>query len=158
MKLLVANELAPNLLLNFGGPGESGVNHILVNGDPLQEIYSTDINLIGFDPRGVNNSGPSLDCFPEDDDARFDFDEKYLRVLMYDSFDDATAELYALGETFGGRCNSIIGAGNESGLAKYANTPAVASDMLGFVEADAVAYGRSAKEAKLWFYGYRCVI
>jgi len=48
--------------VNPGGPGASGVNLVLELGDFLSKtVFGTQYNIVGFDPRGVNNSGIDLD-------------------------------------------------------------------------------------------------
>ncbi|PWY86662.1 proteinase [Aspergillus heteromorphus CBS 117.55] len=66
------------ILVNPGGPGGSGVAMVLLGGDALQttvdaendpNMLSTKLSdkyfdIIGFDPRGVNNTTPGFSCFP----------------------------------------------------------------------------------------------
>lgn len=67
------------VLINPGGPGGSGVAQALITGRNLQTIVDADIDpstadgintsslyfdIIGFDPRGVNNTTPQFSCFP----------------------------------------------------------------------------------------------
>src|SRR5690554_6401667 len=57
------------LLFNPGGPSVSGVNHIANSGDPENDTFRkflpslANYTIIGFDPRGVGHTSPSLDCF-----------------------------------------------------------------------------------------------
>ncbi|RMX88077.1 hypothetical protein D0869_01892 [Hortaea werneckii] len=65
------------VVLNPGGPGGSGVQQVLKGGHAIQTILSAGLDsdesqaehpkyfdIIGFDPRGINNSRPVLNCFP----------------------------------------------------------------------------------------------
>ncbi|GAB1739660.1 hypothetical protein NU219Hw_g4605t2 [Hortaea werneckii] len=65
------------VVLNPGGPGGSGVQQVLKGGHAIQTILSAGpdsnesqeehpkyFDIIGFDPRGINNSRPVLNCFP----------------------------------------------------------------------------------------------
>lgn len=67
--------------MNAGGPGGSGVEQALLFGRDMQTIIDgeTDpalptgpanlsaryFDIIGFDPRGVNNTTPGFSCFPD---------------------------------------------------------------------------------------------
>ncbi|KAF2111377.1 hypothetical protein BDV96DRAFT_614719 [Lophiotrema nucula] len=115
---------AESILFNPGGPGDSGVAAILDQGDLLASYVGPDYNLIGFDPRGVNNSGPSKS-------------------------NDSKADSFELTGGFGDWCSRVHA--NDS--AKYANTPAVARDMLNFAERNAEARGQSVADAKVWYWG-----
>jgi hypothetical protein len=46
-----------------GGPGASGVGYLFEFGTQISQYLDGKYNLIGFDPRAINNSGPSVDCF-----------------------------------------------------------------------------------------------
>lgn len=62
MKLAATTQPAKgDILLNAGGPGNSAANAGFIAS--LIPILGTSYNLIGMDPRGVNNSGPRVDCF-----------------------------------------------------------------------------------------------
>ncbi|KAF8464056.1 hypothetical protein BDZ91DRAFT_822891 [Kalaharituber pfeilii] len=51
------------LLLNPGGPGASGVSFALQTAETIQSIVGTNFSIVGFDPRGVNNTVPLVSCF-----------------------------------------------------------------------------------------------
>ncbi|KAK4240101.1 hypothetical protein C8A03DRAFT_13574 [Achaetomium macrosporum] len=51
------------LLLNPGGPGDSGVTIALLAGPALQKILGRDQPILGFDPRGVGFTVPRADCW-----------------------------------------------------------------------------------------------
>lgn len=139
-----------DILINPGGPGESGVGAVLRLGPMLAQLMPQ-YNIVGFDPRGVNNSGPALRCFGEDERSRArekeystqfsrTVDGKSERSLRY-QFEASTA--------FGKWCTKF----NENTQAKYANTVAVAQDMAHYTEMVAKASGKDPKEAKLNYYG-----
>jgi pimeloyl-ACP methyl ester carboxylesterase len=58
-----AQRLGP-LLINPGGPGESGLQEALVARTNLPAAVATRYDIIGFDPRGVGHSEPQLHCDP----------------------------------------------------------------------------------------------
>ncbi|KAH7394211.1 TAP-like protein-domain-containing protein [Phaeosphaeria sp. MPI-PUGE-AT-0046c] len=141
---------AEDILINPGGPGGSGVDFLLAEGSMLSQLMPQ-YNIVGFDPRGVNNSGPALTCFGEDEASRAleseystqfirSVDGKSERSLRY-QFETSTA--------FGTWCTKF----NENTHAKYASTVAVAQDMVHYTEMVAKASGKDPKQAKLNYYG-----
>ncbi|KAJ9610427.1 hypothetical protein H2200_005204 [Cladophialophora chaetospira] len=53
-----------SVLFNPGGPGTSGLNFVLENAQELMTILGGHFNLIGFDPRGINNTLP-FQCYKD---------------------------------------------------------------------------------------------
>lgn len=68
------------IIVNPGGPGESGVYQVLSDGMSLQALVDSDeamtnasaaaeqakyFDIMSLDPRGVNNTTPRLRCFPD---------------------------------------------------------------------------------------------
>ncbi|CAI6091034.1 unnamed protein product, partial [Clonostachys chloroleuca] len=145
------NESAEDLLFNFGGPGGSGIGTLISLAPDLAEVYGSGVNLVSFDPRGVNNTGPALDCFPGDPATRHMFGSAYFRSVP-DAGSDSAATQFYLAEALGNWCNNAIGGPN--GTAQYVNTPAVANDMLRFVEVQSATNRKSKEDAKLWYNGY----
>ncbi|KAF2865202.1 Alpha/Beta hydrolase protein, partial [Massariosphaeria phaeospora] len=123
-----ANTTGPtqDILYNPGGPGGSGIGAFLGAHKRLSEALGPQYNLVSFDPRGVNNSGPVVD---------------YYECLERDLKNaEPTKQAW---------CASKIA----SGKAQYIGTPAVAQDLLRYIEKRNVELGRSAQEARLWYYG-----
>jgi pimeloyl-ACP methyl ester carboxylesterase len=52
------------LLVNPGGPGESGLTLALAVAEGLSPGVAADYDIVGFDPRGVGSSVPALSCDP----------------------------------------------------------------------------------------------
>ncbi|KAF8608854.1 alpha/beta-hydrolase [Ceratobasidium sp. AG-I] len=67
MRKLPANVTAEHRLgsifFNPGGPGGSGAGELPLFGDLLSTIVEGRYDIVGFDPRGVNMTTPSTDCF-----------------------------------------------------------------------------------------------
>ncbi|EOO00997.1 hypothetical protein UCRPA7_3513 [Phaeoacremonium minimum UCRPA7] len=128
------------ILLNPGGPGESGVYQVLSDGKSLQTLVdvaegteSPDakfFDILSFDPRGVNNTTPRLRCFPDG----FNQQTWLLRQpdygLLWDSESIIGME-WARAEALGRSCSY---GEDESGILRYLNTAQVAEDMLQIVE------------------------
>lgn len=105
-----------------------------------------------MDPRGVNKSGPSVTCFPGGPEASIP--GNIFHANTFKAVDGSTE--YELNEGFqasgayGDWCSAVHA---ENKTAGYANTVAVATDMLTYIEAKAKSCGQDPKEAKLWYYG-----
>lgn len=53
------------IVINPGGPGVSGTKVALETGEKISKIYSEGkFDVLGWDPRGVNTSLPTMSCFP----------------------------------------------------------------------------------------------
>jgi pimeloyl-ACP methyl ester carboxylesterase len=135
-----------------GGPGGSGVDFVLHYGSDLLQLVGTQYNLIGFDPRGVNNSGPvvDLDCFLNNSDARAAFQNNFFTDVSNASSTSTGTQYYAA-DFFGKWCTEAIR--KENGRGQYVSTPAVAQDMLSYIKAEQKAAGKNETDAKLWYYG-----
>ncbi|KAF5361665.1 hypothetical protein D9758_007303 [Tetrapyrgos nigripes] len=55
-----ASEHGGAIFVNPGGPGLSGVEAVQSGGETYQSIFGIQFDLIGFDPRGVNLSTPTI--------------------------------------------------------------------------------------------------
>lgn len=150
IKLPAENETAstPNIQVNGGGPGVSGVFTIDEAGPALRSIFGSEYNLIGFDPRGINNSGPSIDCFPGNPEGKAAFEPNFIRVVD-DKYEDSVRHFYQISNAYGKWCADV----HRDGVGRYANTAAVAADMLNFAEKQNEAHGLKAEDAKVWYYG-----
>lgn len=134
-------------ITNPASPGGSGVNYVLSPHATLTSIMGTSYNLIGTDPRGVNNSGPNIDCFEEDPSLRDYYDGQY-----YSKYNPrrpiSVKEHWTDAGGFGEWCGRTL-----SQDAKYANTPATAHDMLYHTELLAESQGKPRGKSKLDFFG-----
>ena len=50
-------------LVNPGGPGGSGTSFALGAAERLRQVVGEGQGIIGFDPRGVGEPTPQVDCF-----------------------------------------------------------------------------------------------
>ncbi|KAF5848095.1 hypothetical protein GGP41_005498 [Bipolaris sorokiniana] len=141
---------AEDILINPGGPGESGVGAVLRLGPMLAQLMPQ-YNIVGFDPRGVNNSGPALRCFGQDERSRArekEYSTQFIRTVDGKS-ERSLRYQFEASTAFGKWCTKF----NENTDAKYANTVAVAHDMAHYIEMVAKASGKDPEEAKLNYYG-----
>ncbi|KAK8032702.1 alpha/beta-hydrolase [Apiospora arundinis] len=141
---------SPSIVLIPGGPGGSGIDLALQFQALLPTVLGDQYNVVSFDPRGVNNSGLVLDCFSGNNEARAAFNRAQHTGITNASSTSLAEQYYASG-IYGEWCNHAVENGSPHGY--YVTTPASARDLLSFVEAEAVAAGRPASDAKLWAYG-----
>ena len=143
-------EDAQEVLINPGGPGGSSVLEVQLGYAAYQERVGTQFAIVGIDPRGVGESGPSSNCFPDISHiARNSY------VADVNAIPDTTSE-YTLRQShayvngYGKWCSSVY-AVNQT--AQYAGTVATAQDMLHYIELRASQTGHDPAEAKLFYYG-----
>jgi pimeloyl-ACP methyl ester carboxylesterase len=130
-----------SILLNPGGPGESGIYQVLTDGNKLQEILtdpdSSDLydeskhfDILSFDPRGVNNSRPQLRCYAD----AFNQQAWLLSLPDYGQLwhSESTIGLeWARAEALGASCSY---GEDENGILRHLNTAQTVEDMLQIVE------------------------
>lgn len=114
------------------------------------QAFGDQVNLVSYDPRGVNHSGPGLDCFSGDEEARAAFNRLH-RTGTSNVSSASLVDQYYSSSIYGEWCNNVVK--NDSPHGYHVTTPAVARDLLTFIEAEAEAAGKSASDAKLWMYG-----
>jgi pimeloyl-ACP methyl ester carboxylesterase len=141
---------AQEVLVNPGGPGGSSVNMVLQSYASIEAKIGSGYSLVGIDPRGINNSEPSSDCFPG-------YPIQTRNFILQDvvSAADITNELALKTQhqsilAYGKWCSEMYAA---NGTAKYASTVATAQDMLHYTKLRAKDTGKLPDEAKLWYYG-----
>lgn len=128
----------------IGGPGGSGIQTIIAGGQAMLANFGDNYNMISFDPRGVNNSGPPLTCFPDDVKSRTQYES-----LCAANLHAPPGDRYQLFRAGGERCTNA----NAETKAKYVGTSAVVQDINYFNQLNAVAKGQKAEEAKIYYYG-----
>ena len=114
----------PNLLLNPGGPGGSGTSLLHSRGAQLATIIGDGFHLIGFDPRGVNNSSPQVSCYPSPAARQAHSAVRSKRIV------EDSGELWAWTGNYVQACEETMG---EWG--RWVNTPQTAADMNSILDA-----------------------
>ncbi|ORY57804.1 TAP-like protein-domain-containing protein [Pseudomassariella vexata] len=131
------------ILMNPGGPGESGIFQVLSGGPYVQTIvdphedpadHDADgkyFDIVGFDPRGVNNTTPRPTCFP-DPIAEHNWAQSGPSVFISGASDVLLNQEWARKDAVGASCaaNRTDGAN----IAYHANTAQVVQDMVAIVE------------------------
>lgn len=135
------------IIVNPGGPGESGVYQVLTDGTSLQTVVDSSnrpfppgevdldrdgkyFDIISFDPRGVNNTTPHLRCFPE----AFNQQVWQLRSPDYGLlwYSESIIGLeWARASALGASCS---GAEHDGVILPYLNTAQTARDMVRITE------------------------
>ncbi|RAL10152.1 putative proteinase [Aspergillus homomorphus CBS 101889] len=140
------------VLINPGGPGGSGVAEVLLDGRNLQAIMDAETDLsveprgeyvrdkyydvIGFDPRGVNNTTPGFSCFPNIF-AQRNWELQVAAEGMLGSGDGAFRRNWERAIALNMGCSNNLTTppeGGDEALGEHLNTPPVARDMLEIIE------------------------
>lgn len=150
----------------LGGPGGSGTNAVFSFGQQLQQTVDASVDVkpmpnysnetapkyfdvIGFDPRGVNNTTPLLTCFPnafERTAWNLQAQTEGVIGLAPDSFANAWARAEALGRScaYG---EGISRSKNGQSIGNFINTTPVVRDMVEIIE----RHGQwREKQARQW--------
>lgn len=157
MRKLPATVSAENrlgtILTNPGGPGGSGNSFIIGGGEELSKIVEGRYDIIGFDPRGVNLTGPSTGCFDVEAKA---LHSEYKQTLFgvpfpHTSTDAERVFVTKLSDLHGGHNAACLKNGNRNML-ESVGTASVVQDMARIVEAlgeDGLNY---------WGYSYGTIL
>lgn len=92
-----------SLIINPGGPGESGVQAAATMAPTMPDIVRQRFDLVGFDPRGVANSTPALWCNSDADNDKLRADN----VVEYTP--EGVAHMEAQTKAFVQRCVDKMG-------------------------------------------------
>ncbi|CEN60893.1 hypothetical protein ASPCAL07565 [Aspergillus calidoustus] len=130
-----------------GGPGGSGIDAVLSQGVDPTQIGQGQHNIVGFGPHGISRSGPVVDSWPDYPEVRAQFEQMYYPEIS-NAFSTLTGTQFAATEPFGKACPPTVGGSN--GTAAYVRTPAVARDMLSYLQTEQAATGHY--DTKLWYY------
>ncbi|KAF1986796.1 hypothetical protein K402DRAFT_393421 [Aulographum hederae CBS 113979] len=137
------------IYINPGGPGGSGVHALVSFGKDVQTIAdsatpvtstasfhdeSLYFDVIGFDPRGVNNTTPSASCFPDDFTRQAWMLQAEAQGVLKNN--DTFAMFYARSKAVADSCTTILSDddGHLEGIGKHMNTPVVVRDMVEIAE------------------------
>jgi pimeloyl-ACP methyl ester carboxylesterase len=113
-----------NILINPGGPGGSGTQLVYRRGSQLSAIVGDTFHLVGFDPRGINQSRPLAACYPTEE-ARRAMSTVRNKKIAEDS-----------GELWAWTTNLVRGCADTMSLhGAYINTPQTAADMNSILDA-----------------------
>ncbi|CAG1970029.1 unnamed protein product [Fusarium graminearum] len=129
-------------------PGKTPKRHIEYK-DQVGLMFGETYNFVGLDPRGVERSGPKIDCF-QNKEARKAFNRVHYTGATNTSTNSFEEQYYSA-EIYSDLCNEEVKTKSPYGY--YVTSSAVARDILTFIEADAKLAGHEPSEAKLWGFG-----
>ncbi|KAK5274220.1 hypothetical protein LTR96_000820 [Exophiala xenobiotica] len=114
-----------SILFNPGGPGDSGVQAVISQGQTLMTLTGGHYNIVGFDPRGVNQTLP-FSCYSSDSQR------KPLSPFspLANSSDAATGQRFAASEISAMHCLN-----NTQELGGLLGTAFVVRDMVRIIDA-----------------------
>lgn len=125
-----------SVFTNPGGPGGSGVSWVRSFGHNLRFVVDKPGNrhyeIVSWDPRGVGNTIPRLDCYPYNTLAR---DADILSLVANGALDRSPASLsfaLAIEKNIGSRCKDAEQQVGE--VLPFVNTPSVARDMVEMID------------------------
>ncbi|PWY96770.1 alpha/beta-hydrolase [Aspergillus sclerotioniger CBS 115572] len=145
-----------SIIINPGGPGDSGVQDLLVRGKEVQKIIDSPndahqarfFDIVSFDPRGVGNTHPPLTCFP-DLLSSYLWDEAVQAEGLVDSSDRAGDHLWSRMQALGTACTDSHKQGADIG--PYMNTWSTAHDLRHLTQ---LLRPDSHRDTKLQYWGY----
>jgi pimeloyl-ACP methyl ester carboxylesterase len=124
-----------------GGPGVSGIEFVLGSGPSYAKAWG--YNPVGFDPRGVGWTKPTIACKYGGDNST---------TLRRRGKLDALGNMTEVWNT-SLQTNHACTVANDHTDAKYVGTSAVVQDLMHFTELQASAKGRQPSKALINFYG-----
>ncbi|KAJ8092865.1 hypothetical protein PM082_023498 [Marasmius tenuissimus] len=132
------------VLFNPGGPGVSGVGHVLDLGTRHRAVLGPQFDVVGFDPRGVQRSTPRIEFYETPAERAFNY--RPLTELNHSSSENVAS--------YWGHTKTMGALAYERGkeYLPYMNTEFVARDMLKIVE----AHGK--EKLMYWGFSYGCTL
>ena len=119
-----------SIFVNPGGPGSSGVSFLRKKASGMQQVLDRPdrhYELISFDPRGVGNSSPRVDCFPDVASRQMSaIVSRAVGALYQDGSEHALSYLLTM--------QRAVNQGCDGNHLAYMNTPSVARDMVEMVD------------------------
>jgi pimeloyl-ACP methyl ester carboxylesterase len=126
------------VIVNPGGPGNSGIQEILTNGHFLRNLVDSShkrFDVMSFDPRGMGSSTPAADCFASEAERQL-YNAQSLGALLggreTDLSDASVARKRANAQALGHKC--MLPGPDGYVVQEFMSTASVARDMLQIVD------------------------
>ncbi|KAF2491919.1 alpha/beta-hydrolase [Lophium mytilinum] len=144
---------ASPVLVNPGGPGGSGIDFARRSAKSLQALFGEDQDIIGFDPRGVGETWPKVDCFSfpspkerliaSEPPSEQEVLQGRFNAMLFDisnpglvnSSGNSLESLDVRWRAMSGLCKEKDDIYGENSILRHLSTPVVSRDMLSIVEA-----------------------
>ncbi|KAK0748457.1 Alpha/Beta hydrolase protein [Apiosordaria backusii] len=140
------------VFFNPGGPGGSGIWSLLDHGKELQAILGKEhYDLVSFDPRGIGNSVPRIECWSQQQDRGvWDLQDSVLGTV--DAHPGVVYDAYARAQAFSQVCENNPDLAGEDGILRHSSTVYHARDMLEILEQ------MGEEKLKYWGFSYGTVL
>ena len=143
------------VITNPGGPGGSGIQYVVNNGDFIQRTVDSlekSYDIVSFDPRGVFKTTPEVDCFQGDTVARNVWEYRKSIVGHMNASIEAPVQQLIMAKAYGQLCNNVFskeGSDNDGNILRFASSASVARDMLELVsKIDSLATQTNASDSQ----------
>ncbi|KAK4200084.1 Alpha/Beta hydrolase protein [Triangularia verruculosa] len=140
------------VFFNPGGPGGSGIWSLLDHGKELQVILGKEhYDLVSFDPRGIGNSVPRIECWSQQQDRGvWDLQDSVLGTV--DAHPGVVYDSYARAYAFSQVCETNPDLAGADGILRHSSTAYHARDMLEIIEQ------MGEEKLKYWGFSYGTVL
>lgn len=135
----------------------------LSRGREIQTILGPQFSILGFDPRGINNTTPSMSCFHTAVSRKVWGLKSDDRVLGSSGSGEEISEAYSRAKVVGEICENALGGEGLAGVGKHVGTAVVARDMLEITERAWKRVGKGREEVRgkglrYWGFSYGSVL
>lgn len=135
----------------------------LSRGRAIQTIIGPQFSILGFDPRGINNTTPSMSCFHTAVSRKVWGLKSSGRILGSSDSGEEIGEAYSRAKVIGELCENAVGGEGLAGVGRHMGTAVVARDMLEITERAWKRVGRGEVEVKgkglrYWGFSYGSVL
>lgn len=122
------------LMANYGGPGDLGVQELLLTAAQGVQIIGSNYDFVSFDPRGIGYSIPLANCSASVASSTAPLTRRFVDQLHGPRFSAKFfASFYQSQKTLGQQCQATIGGDNAAG--PHMHSTAVARDIISFLDA-----------------------
>ncbi|KAJ7663015.1 TAP-like protein-domain-containing protein [Mycena rosella] len=135
------------VLINPGGPGNSGVDMIRSRGPQISTIVGPEFDIIGFDPRGISRSTPRVAFFETRSEREIWSSKVNGKAMSMNASADALPRAWAQAII-----NGELAGERDDGSLRFINTDHTARDMLRIVQAHGL------DKIQYWGFSYGSIL
>lgn len=131
----------------------------LTHGVQIQTILGGEYSVLGFDPRGVNNTKPSMYCFDTEVARKVWGFKSGGQMLGSSEGGEEISESYSRARVVGEMCGEALGGEGLAGVGRHVGTAVVARDMLEITDREWKRVGETRKRGlRYWGFSYGSVL